>query len=37
MPSGDTIGFAPAFCLSKKDADIIIDCTSKSINQVINH
>jgi len=37
MPSGDTIGFAPAFCLSKKDADTIIDSTSKSISEVINH
>ncbi len=37
MPSGDTIGFAPAFCLSKNDADTIIDNTSKSIDEVINH
>ena len=37
MPSGDTIGFAPAFCLTKNDADTIIDSTSKSINEIINH
>tara|TARA_Y100000590_G_scaffold452259_1_gene595114 strand:- start:97721 stop:99094 length:1374 start_codon:yes stop_codon:yes gene_type:complete len=34
MPAGDTIGFAPAFCLEKKDADQIIDTTVSVINDL---
>lgn len=34
MPAGDTIGFAPAFCLEEKDADQIIDITIAVINDL---
>lgn len=35
MPQGDILGFAPPFCLSKSEADIIVDATAKSINEVL--
>lgn len=35
MPQGDILGFAPPFCLSKSEADIIVDATAKSINKVL--
>jgi L-2,4-diaminobutyrate transaminase len=31
MPQGDIIGFAPPLCLTKNEADIIVDAFSKSV------
>ena len=36
MPSGDTLGFTPALCLTEKDADIIIEKTILSIKEITN-
>ena len=35
MPQGDILGFAPPFCLSNTEADIIVDATAKSIKEVL--
>ena len=35
MPQGDILGFAPPFCLSTTEADIIVDATAKSIKEVL--
>ena len=37
MPAGDTIGFAPAFCISNDEIDIILDVTLQSVNEVVNN
>lgn len=34
MPQGDIIGFAPPFCLSRKEAEIIVDATRKAVKSV---
>ena len=33
MPQGDILGFAPPFCLSHTEADIVIAATEKAINE----
>ena len=35
MPQGDIIGYAPPFCLSREEADKIVDATVKAINSVL--
>ena len=35
MPHSDIIGFAPPFCLTKEDADRIVDVTKKAIHSVL--
>ena len=37
MPAGDTIGFAPAFCISNNEIDTILDVTLQSVNEVVNN
>lgn len=34
MPAGDIIGFAPPLCLSKAEADIIVDATRQAVETV---
>ncbi len=36
MPQGDILGFAPPLCLSKKEADIIVDNTKKVVSEFFN-
>jgi len=33
MPQGDILGFAPPLCLSKKEADIIVNKCKKIISE----
>ncbi|MCI5084757.1 MAG: aspartate aminotransferase family protein [Rhodovulum sp.] len=35
MPQGDIIGFAPPFCLTEGEADIIVDATTKAVKSVL--
>lgn len=35
MPQGDILGFAPPFCLTKGEADIIVDATTKAVKSVL--
>lgn len=35
MPQGDIIGFAPPFCLSRKEADTIVATTVEAITEVL--
>ena len=37
MPAGDTIGFAPAFCISNDEIDTVLDGTLRSVNEVVNN
>ena len=37
MPAGDTIGFAPAFCISNDEIDTILNGTLLSIDEVFNN
>ena len=37
MPAGDTIGFAPAFCISNNEIDTILDVALQSVNDVVNN
>ena len=34
MPQGDILGFAPPFCLSKDEADIIANATGAAVREV---
>ena len=34
MPQGDILGFAPPLCLSRAEADAIIEATRKAVRQV---
>ena len=34
MPQGHILGFAPPLCLTKQEADIVVDNTSAAIRQV---
>ncbi|MEO1330966.1 MAG: aspartate aminotransferase family protein [Pseudomonadota bacterium] len=34
MPGGDILGFAPPLCLSREEADQIVDATSKAVRKV---
>jgi L-2,4-diaminobutyrate transaminase len=35
MPQGDILGFAPPFCLTEGEADIIVDATTKALKSVL--
>ncbi len=35
MPQGDILGFAPPFCLSREDADIVVAATAKAVKTVL--
>ncbi|UYV36004.1 aspartate aminotransferase family protein [Rhodobacteraceae bacterium D3-12] len=35
MPQGDILGFAPPFCLSKAEADTIVDATARAVKTVL--
>jgi L-2,4-diaminobutyrate transaminase len=35
MPQGDILGFAPPFCLTRQEADIIIAATAKAVKTVL--
>jgi L-2,4-diaminobutyrate transaminase len=35
MPQGDILGFAPPFCLTRKEADQIVDGTVKAVKAVL--
>ena len=35
MPQGDILGFAPPFCLSREDADIVVAATAKAVRNVL--
>jgi len=35
MPQGDILGFAPPFCLTKAEADEIVDKTAKAVRSVL--
>ncbi|MDX1704775.1 MAG: aminotransferase class III-fold pyridoxal phosphate-dependent enzyme, partial [Altererythrobacter ishigakiensis] len=35
MPQGDILGFAPPFCLSRRDADTIVAATVNSVKSVL--
>jgi len=37
MPAGDTIGFAPALCITNEEIDTILDVALLCINDVINN
>jgi L-2,4-diaminobutyrate transaminase len=35
MPQGDILGFAPPFCLTKAEADKVVDATAKAVKSVL--
>ncbi len=35
MPQGDIIGYAPPFCLTREEADTIVDATLNALNSVL--
>jgi L-2,4-diaminobutyrate transaminase len=35
MPQGDILGFAPPFCLTREEADIVVDATVRAVNSVL--
>lgn len=35
MPQGDILGFAPPFCLSREDANIIVGATAEAVKAVL--
>ncbi len=36
MPQGDILGFAPPFCLTRAEADEVVEKTAKSVSQVFS-
>ncbi|MBE0452958.1 aspartate aminotransferase family protein [Roseovarius autotrophicus] len=36
MPQGDILGFAPPFCLTRQEADEVVDKTLKAVRSVLN-
>jgi len=34
MPQGDILGFAPPLCLSRDEADIVVEAAADAIGQV---
>ena len=34
MPEGDILGFAPPLCLTKEEADIVVDRTADAVKEV---
>ncbi|MGC1489205.1 MAG: aspartate aminotransferase family protein [Albidovulum sp.] len=35
MPQGDILGFAPPFCLTREEADIVVAATAKAVKKVL--
>ena len=35
MPQGDILGFAPPLCLTRTEADIVVDAATKAVKQVL--
>ncbi|MCE6958555.1 aspartate aminotransferase family protein [Cereibacter sphaeroides] len=35
MPQGDILGFAPPLCMTREDADIVVDATRKAVGSVL--
>ncbi len=35
MPQGDIIGFAPPFCLSRQEADVVVAATARAVKAVL--
>jgi L-2,4-diaminobutyrate transaminase len=35
MPQGDILGFAPPFCLTKAEADEVVEKTAKAVKSVL--
>ena len=36
MPQGDILGFAPPFCLTRAEADEVVEKTAKSVSQAFS-
>ncbi|HET9069217.1 MAG TPA: aminotransferase class III-fold pyridoxal phosphate-dependent enzyme, partial [Amaricoccus sp.] len=36
MPQGDILGFAPPLCLTRPEADMIVDATTKAVGEVLD-
>jgi L-2,4-diaminobutyrate transaminase len=36
MPQGDILGFAPPLCLTREEADIVVDATKKAVHGVLD-
>ena len=36
MPQGDILGFAPPLCLSREEADIIVDAVERAMKSVLS-
>ena len=35
MPQGDIFGFAPPFCLSREEADVVVAATLRAVTAVL--
>lgn len=35
MPQGDILGFAPPFCLTRKEADTVVAATARAVRTVL--
>lgn len=35
MPQGDILGFAPPFCLTKEEADQVVDATARAVHAIL--
>jgi Adenosylmethionine-8-amino-7-oxononanoate aminotransferase len=35
LPQGDILGFAPPLCLTREEADIVVDATTKAVHEVL--
>ncbi|MGB3178558.1 MAG: aspartate aminotransferase family protein, partial [Albidovulum sp.] len=35
MPQGDILGFAPPFCLTREEADIVVAATARAVKKVL--
>ncbi|MGB5871443.1 MAG: aspartate aminotransferase family protein, partial [Albidovulum sp.] len=35
MPQGDILGFAPPFCLTREEADIVVAATARAVKTVL--
>jgi L-2,4-diaminobutyrate transaminase len=37
MPQGDILGYAPPLCISRAEADVVVQATVKAVEQVLGH
>jgi L-2,4-diaminobutyrate transaminase len=35
MPQGDILGFAPPFCLTREEVDIVVEAVGKAVDVVL--